>query len=263
MRVSSPGRDRRCRASAASNAPASCGASRSTCCSIDRQNYHLFTPLLYQVASCLLEPGRDRRAAAEGVPRRRATCTFRHGLTSLDVDLDARRRAPSPTAPTSTYDSPRPRCGQPHELLRQRRARAARARPQGPRRSAAAAQPRARLPRTGRRRRSTRTNVAGCSRSASSAAVRPASNTRVRSPNSCGSCLPHGVSRALAHGRAHRLARRRRSAACRLSASGSPRTRCASSSRRGVDVRLNALVATATDKVRPDARRRSRSRPRR
>ena len=24
---------------------------------VDRQNYHLFTPLLYQVASCLLSPG--------------------------------------------------------------------------------------------------------------------------------------------------------------------------------------------------------------
>ena len=103
--------------------------------------------------------------------------------------------------------------GQSHELLRQRRSRAARARAEGSRRGAATAQPRARLPRAGDERRPMPTNGAACSRSASSAAVRPASSTRARSPSSCGWCFRRSIRRSRITIVAHRACSKGRSPA--------------------------------------------------
>ena len=56
---------------------------------IDRNNYHLFQPLLYQVATAGLEPGEIARAV-RGVLQRQANFTFRMG-TVTGIDFDARR----------------------------------------------------------------------------------------------------------------------------------------------------------------------------
>jgi NADH dehydrogenase len=53
---------------------------------VDRQNYHLFTPLLYQVASCLLSPS-DIVAPLRKVFRRANNVRFRMGdVTGIDFD---------------------------------------------------------------------------------------------------------------------------------------------------------------------------------
>ncbi len=54
---------------------------------VDRQNYHLFTPLLYQVASCLLSPS-DIAAPLRKVFRRAPNVRLRLGEV-VDVDFDA------------------------------------------------------------------------------------------------------------------------------------------------------------------------------
>ncbi len=56
---------------------------------VDRQNYHLFTPLLYQVASCLLNPSEiaaPLRKVLRGAPNTR----YRRGEV-VDIDLETRR----------------------------------------------------------------------------------------------------------------------------------------------------------------------------
>src|SRR5262249_38430722 len=55
---------------------------------IDRNNYHLFTPLLYQVASSLLDPS-DIAYPVRAVFRRAPNVRFRVGEVS-GIDLDAR-----------------------------------------------------------------------------------------------------------------------------------------------------------------------------
>jgi NADH:ubiquinone reductase (H+-translocating) len=53
---------------------------------VDRNNYHLFTPLLYQVASALLSPG-DIAQPVRKLVRPVRNCEFRLGkVTSIDVD---------------------------------------------------------------------------------------------------------------------------------------------------------------------------------
>jgi NADH dehydrogenase len=54
---------------------------------VDRQNYHLFTPLLYQVASCLLNPS-EITAPVRKVMRGAANVRYRHGDVA-DVDFAA------------------------------------------------------------------------------------------------------------------------------------------------------------------------------
>ena len=54
---------------------------------VDRHNYHLFTPLLYQVASCLLSPT-DIAAPLRKVFRRAPNVRFRMGEV-VDVDFAA------------------------------------------------------------------------------------------------------------------------------------------------------------------------------
>ena len=53
---------------------------------VDRQNYHLFTPLLYQVASCLLNPS-EITAPIRKVLRGAANVRYRQGDV-IDVDLE-------------------------------------------------------------------------------------------------------------------------------------------------------------------------------
>ena len=56
---------------------------------VDRQNYHLFTPLLYQVASCLLNPS-EITAPLRKVFRDAPNVRYRQGDV-VDVDFDAQR----------------------------------------------------------------------------------------------------------------------------------------------------------------------------
>jgi NADH:ubiquinone reductase (H+-translocating) len=56
---------------------------------VDRNNYHLFTPLLYQVASALLSPG-DIAQPVRKLVRPVRNCEFRLG-TVTGLDLDGRR----------------------------------------------------------------------------------------------------------------------------------------------------------------------------
>jgi NADH dehydrogenase len=56
---------------------------------VDRHNYHLFTPLLYQVASCLLNPS-EISAPLRKVLRGAPNVRFRLGDVS-GVDFTARR----------------------------------------------------------------------------------------------------------------------------------------------------------------------------
>jgi NADH dehydrogenase len=52
---------------------------------VDRNNYHLFTPLLYQVASCLLNPS-EITAPVRKVFRDSPNVRYRHGEV-VDVDF--------------------------------------------------------------------------------------------------------------------------------------------------------------------------------
>ena len=64
---------------------------------VDRRNYHLFTPLLYQVASCLLSPG-EIAAPLRKVFRGARNVRFRMGDV-VRHRLRRRRSCTSPTAP--------------------------------------------------------------------------------------------------------------------------------------------------------------------
>ena len=56
---------------------------------VDQGDYHLFTPLLYQVASCLLNPS-EIAAPVRKVFRGAPNLRFRQGEV-VHVDLDAKR----------------------------------------------------------------------------------------------------------------------------------------------------------------------------
>ena len=148
-------------------------------------NYHLFTPLLYQVASCLLNPS-EIAAPLRKVFRGAPNVRYREGDVA-HVDFDGKRVHLADGA-SLDYDYVVLATGSATNYYGNDAIEKARARAEGSRRGVAAAQPRARVPRTRDARRPTPTNAAGCSRSASSAADRPASSTRARSPSSCGSC---------------------------------------------------------------------------
>jgi NADH dehydrogenase len=67
---------------------------------LDQHNYHLFTPLLYQVASALLDPS-EIAHPVRGIIRGQRNATFRLGrLTALDLDA---RRADTSSGPVE-YD---------------------------------------------------------------------------------------------------------------------------------------------------------------
>ena len=68
---------------------------------VDRQNYHLFTPLLYQVASCLLNPS-EITAPVRKVFRDSQNVRYRHGDV-VDVDF-ARRQLRLADGTTLEYD---------------------------------------------------------------------------------------------------------------------------------------------------------------
>ena len=87
---------------------------------VDRQNYHLFTPLLYQVASCLLNPS-EITAPLRKVFRGAPNVRYRQGDV-VDVDF-ARNDVRLADGATLEYDYARPRDRQRHQLLRQRRDR--------------------------------------------------------------------------------------------------------------------------------------------
>ena len=69
---------------------------------VDRHNYHLFTPLLYQVASCLLNPSEITAPLRKVLPRRaeRPVPPGRGGRRRLRGTA----RAPRRRRPCSTYD---------------------------------------------------------------------------------------------------------------------------------------------------------------
>ncbi len=97
---------------------------------VDRRNYHLFTPLLYQVASCLLAPG-EIAAPLRKVFRGAGNVRFRMGdVARIDYDARIVHLADGDAAPVPLR---RARRGQSHELLRERRSRGARVRPEGSR----------------------------------------------------------------------------------------------------------------------------------
>ncbi|TMF19442.1 MAG: NAD(P)/FAD-dependent oxidoreductase, partial [Chloroflexi bacterium] len=56
---------------------------------VDRNNYHLFTPLLYQVASALLDPGEIARPVRQLIRPLRNADFLQASITG--VDLDGRR----------------------------------------------------------------------------------------------------------------------------------------------------------------------------
>src|SRR5207253_4687768 len=68
---------------------------------VDRQNYHLFTPLLYQVASCLLNPS-EITAPVRKVFRDSKNVRFRQGDV-VDVDF-AQQRIRLADGTTLDYD---------------------------------------------------------------------------------------------------------------------------------------------------------------
>ena len=182
----SPGRHRRRRLRRPAVREGAARASRSTSLLVDRQNYHLFTPLLYQVASCLLNPS-EITAPLRKVLRGAPNVRYRQGEV-VDVDFARQARAARRRRERSSTTTLVLATGSVTNYYGNERDRDARARAEGSRRGAAAPQPRARVPRTRDARRPMPTSAGGCSRSASSAADRPAWSTRARSPSSRGSC---------------------------------------------------------------------------
>ena len=69
---------------------------------VDRQNYHLFTPLLYQVASCLLNPS-EITAPIRKVLRGAPNVRYRQGDV-IDVDF-ARQQVRLADGTALDYDS--------------------------------------------------------------------------------------------------------------------------------------------------------------
>ena len=88
-------------ASAGCSARRRCGAKPVDVMLVDRQNYHLFTPLLYQVASCLLNPS-EITAPLRKVLRGAPNVRYRQG----DVD---RRRLRAQGRASRRRDDPRVR----------------------------------------------------------------------------------------------------------------------------------------------------------
>ena len=126
---------------------------------VDRRNYHLFTPLLYQVASCLLSPA-DIAAPLRKVFRGARNVRFLMGdVARIDFEAKVVHLADGAALP---YDHVVLAAGSRTNFFGNDDLAAVRARAQGSRRSAPVAQPRARLPRTARRRPTTPTSGAGC-----------------------------------------------------------------------------------------------------
>ena len=217
---------------------------------VDRRNYHLFTPLLYQVASCLLAPG-EIAAPLRKVFRGAGNVRFRMGDVAR-IDFDAQHRAPRRRrrAPVRPSSCSRPAVARTTSATTISREHALGLKDLGEalqlrnhvldcleratsddrsRRTAAPADV------LHRRRRSDRRRVRGRARRARAAGA------SARVPGDRTSRRPH------------RAARRRRSAARRCSSPGCPRTRARELERRGVDVRTNALVAVRRRQARPDA----------
>ena len=147
---------------------------------VDRRNYHLFQPLLYQVATASLAPGRHRDPDPRALPRpaERAGRARRGERRRPDAAGSARRRAAAALRLPRAGERRAPR------LLRPRRVGALRARPQAGRgRDRDPPAPPDRV-RAGRERRRSSRARARCSRSRSSAADRPASSSPARSPRS-------------------------------------------------------------------------------
>ena len=73
---------------------------------VDRRNFHLFQPLLYQVATGALSPG-EIASPLRGVLKRHRDATVVLGeVTGIDLDGAARDRAPgrrraAPSSPTT------------------------------------------------------------------------------------------------------------------------------------------------------------------
>ena len=112
---------------------------------VDRQNYHLFTPLLYQVASCLLNPS-EIAAPLRKVLRGAPNVRYRQGEV-VDADF-ARQRVTLAEGEVLDYDELVLATGSVTNYYGNDVGRVARARVEGSRSGAAAPQPRARLPRT-------------------------------------------------------------------------------------------------------------------
>ena len=194
---------------------------------VDRQNYHLFTPLLYQVASCLLNPSEITAPLRKVLPRRaeRALPPGRRRRRRLRAPARAarrRRRRSSTTTLVLATGSVTNYYGND----------AIAAHALGLKDLGEALQLRNHvldcLERADRRR-PTPTSGGGCSRSASSAADRRASSTRARSPSSCGSCCRTST-RSSRRPTCASCCSKAATACCRRSSRGCRSTRAASSS---------------------------------
>ena len=212
---------------------------------VDRRDYHLFTPLLYQVASCLLNPS-EIAAPLRKVFRGAPNVRFRQGEV-VHVDLDAQRRHARRRRRVLDYDYCVLATGSVTNYYGNDAVARARARAEGPRRGAPAPQPRARVPRArrdrDRRRRARRRLLTFCivgggpdRRRVRGRArrVRPPraarTSTRSSASDACASCCSKGAT----------ACSRRSSRACRQYARRELE-------RRGVDVRTGTLVAAADD----------------
>src|SRR5437763_9898495 len=86
---------------------------------LDRHNYHLFTPLLYQVATALLNPS-DIAYPLRKVFRRSRNVRFLQGVVS-EVHMARRlallRDAPPPPSPPLPLPPPPPHHSSPHPPL--------------------------------------------------------------------------------------------------------------------------------------------------
>ena len=89
-------------ASAASPAPRRSAARRSQVTVVDRRNYHLFVPLLYQVATAALSPADIARPIRRILSRYKNIDVVLGDVTG--VDIAAPQGASCATAPTLPYD---------------------------------------------------------------------------------------------------------------------------------------------------------------
>ena len=198
------------------------------------------------------EPGRHRRAAAQGVPRcpqhpvpdgRRR----RHRLRGKG--RPPRRRRHAAVRPRSCSQPAVARTSSATTTIARSRARA-----QGSRRSAPAAQPRARAASNARRA----TDDADERRRLLTFCIVGGGPTGVEYAGALGELvrlvLPQRVPRARARLECASCCSKAATGCCRCSSPGCRGTRGRELERRGVDVRCNALVAEATDKLRADAR---------
>ena len=157
---------------------------------VDRQNYHLFTPLLYQVASCLLNPSEIAAPLRKVVPRR-AEHPLPAGRGRATSTSRRKRRAARATATTLEYDELVLATGSVTNYFGND---AIAEHALGLKDLGEALQLRNHVLECLERadaRRPTPTSGGGCSRSASSAAGRPVSSTRARSAELVRLVLPH------------------------------------------------------------------------